>query len=321
MRAKFNIVVTAASRRVAMIRGFCGAKSQLGLEGDVIACDTDRLSAGLRFCDRFHIVPLSTSPDYIPRLLEICKKEKASLLVPTIDEELAVIARHKKDFKKIGVTALVSDERVAQVCRDKYLTADFFVKNGFPFAETLLPDQIDYKKIKYPMFIKPRIGRGSVDAYPVMNEEELRFFINYVDDPVIQRFIKGYEYTIDVLAGFDGRILSVVPRQRMVIRSGVCDRGKTRKHEKMINLSKSICEKLGVIGPVNLQCKMPNGTPTFFEINPRFSGAIQLTVAAGADFFKMILQELNNERPEPAIGEFRDKMMMLSYEERIFEPA
>jgi len=74
-----------------------------------------------------------------------------------------------------------------------------------------------------------------------------------------------------------------------------------------------------VVGPVNMQCKASNGKITFFEINPRFSGAIQLTIASGADFFTMIIAEGMGLRPKPAIGDFKDNFLMLSYEESIFE--
>lgn len=319
MKKDFNILVTAASRRVAMIRGFSNALKKLGVNGNVVCTDTDSLSTGLRFCDRFHLAPLSNSGDYISALLKICKKENISMLVPTIDEELEIFGRHKKDFAGAGVILLVSDEKVGRTCRDKYLTAQFFNEHGFPFAETYLPENIDHANIGYPLFIKPRWGRGSVGAHMVQNETELRFFSGYVEKPVVQRYLYGKEYTIDVLAGLDGQILSVVPRERMIIRAGVCDRGRTVHDDNLIKLSSAICEKLGVIGPVNLQCKVDNGTPCFFEVNPRFSGAIQLTVAAGADFFSMIIQDAIGRKPRPDIGNFQDGLLMLSYEESIFE--
>lgn len=319
MKPEFNVLVTAASRRVAMIRGFTRAIMEMGINGSVQATDTDKNSPGLRFCDKFHIVPLSGSKKYIPTILGICKKENIDLVVPTIDEELPLFGKNKKMFEAEGIVPLVSDEGVDLTCNDKYKTAQFFIDNQFPFAQTLLPAEIDFKSIQYPLFIKPRSGRGSVKAFPVQNEKELRFFLDYVEDPVIQPFLKGTEYTIDVMAGFDGRILSVVPRERIVIRSGVCDRGRTCKNEKLMAISKLICEKLGVMGPVNLQCMVDNGRITFFEINPRFSGAIQLTVAAGADFFAMIIKEALGLKPEPEIGKFQDNLMMMSYEESLFE--
>ena len=50
---------------------------------------------------------------------------------------------------------------------------------------------------------------------------------SYVPDPVVQTFLTGPEFTIDVLCDFDGEPLSVVPRERVVIRAGVVDRGRT----------------------------------------------------------------------------------------------
>ncbi|VAX23185.1 hypothetical protein MNBD_NITROSPINAE02-1814 [hydrothermal vent metagenome] len=319
MKKNINILITATSRRVAMIRGFQRAIRELGLSGSVQATDTDRLSSGLRFCDKFHIVPLSGSKKYLSAILDICKKEKIDIVVPTIDEELEIFGQHKDDFEAIGVIALVSKKSVGEICNDKYLTAKFFEERRFPFAETFLPDEIDFGSVKYPLFIKPRIGRGGVHAFPVRSETELKFFIDYIDGPVIQRYLKGAEYTVDVCAGLDGRILSVVPRERLVIRSGVCDRGRTVKDKEIIDISKQICEELEIVGPVNLQCIKENKKITFFEINPRFSGAIQLTVAAGADFFAMIIKEALGIAQKPVIGEFKDELVMMSYEESLFE--
>lgn len=319
MPEEFNILITAASRRIALIRGFRRALADLAPGGKVWVTDYDMMAPGLRFADGYHVAPLSNSPDYIPTLLDICVKRKIKMIIPTIDEELPLFGRSKKDFMDIGVIPLVSDERVGLICNDKTETAKFFAENGFPFAKSSPPETIDFETATYPLFIKPRRGRGSIGAYTVKNRKELDFFSSYVTDPVIQEYLEGREYTIDVLAGLDGRILSVVPRERLVIRSGVSDRGRTHRYMKLIGLCKTICERLGVVGPVNMQCKANNGKITFFEINPRFSGAIQLTIASGADFFSMIINEAMGRRPKPAIGDFKDNMLMLSYEDSIFE--
>lgn len=319
MPEEFNILITAASRRIALIRGFKRALANFPTGGKVWVTDYDRMAPGLRFADGYHIAPLSSSENYIPTLLDICRKRRIKMIIPTIDEELPLFGRHKKDFMDIGVIPLVSDERVGLICNDKSRTAAFFAANGFPFAKTFLPDEVDPDSASYPLFIKPRRGRGSIEAHFVKDANELKFFSSYVTDPVVQEYLEGREYTIDVLAGLDGRILSVVPRERLVIRSGVSDRAKTHRSMKLIGLCKAICERLGVVGPVNMQCKVNNGKITFFEINPRFSGAIQLTIASGADFFTMIINEGMGLRPKPAIGDFRDNFLMLSYEESVFE--
>lgn len=320
MPEDFNILITAASRRIALIRGFKRALADFPGGGKVWVTDYDKMAPGLRFADGYHIAPLSSSPNYIPTLLDVCRQRRIKMVIPSIDEELPLFGRSKKDFEDIGVIPLVSDERVGLACTDKSLTATFFEENGFPFAKTFSPDEVNPDAANYPLFIKPRKGRGSIGAHFVKDANELKFFTSYVADPVIQEYLDGREYTIDVLAGLDGRILSVVPRERLVIRSGVSDKAKTHRDMKLIGLCKTICERLGVVGPVNMQCKVNNGKIKFFEINPRFSGAIQLTIASGADFFKMIIAEGMGLRPKPAIGEFTDKLLMISYEESLFEP-
>ena len=74
----------------------------------------------------------------------------------------------------------------------------------------------------------------------------------------------------------------------------------------------SVTQTLPFAGPLNIQCRVVNGEPTVFEINPRFSGGIPLTIAAGADFPRYLV-DLALGRPVPArIGRFRDQLRELS---------
>ena len=86
--------------------------------------------------------------------------------------------------------------------------------------------------VAFPLFVKPRGGRGSVGAYRVNDRRELEFFLSYVTDPIVQEYLDGPEFTLDVLCDFDGQPISVVPRERVVIRSGVIDRGRTKQDRR-----------------------------------------------------------------------------------------
>ena len=90
---------------------------------------------------------------------------------------------------------------------------------------SFLPDALP-AELAFPLFIKPRVGRGGVSAFPVRNARELAFFVDYVPNPVVQAFLDGPEFTIDVLCDFAGRPIAVVPRERVVVRAGVVDRGR-----------------------------------------------------------------------------------------------
>lgn len=318
---EINILVTAASRRVALIRAFGQALKRLGLKGNVVTTDLNNLSPGLYFGHKHYIVPLTTDPEYISIIKSICFRERIQLLIPTIDDELPLFGRHRDDFEGMGIRVAVSSERTGALCNDKYASAQFLAERGIPFARTWLPSELDWAHLTYPLFLKPRSGRGSVGAFTIHNERELRFFLEYVPDAVVQEFLSGKEFTIDLLADFRGNVISVVPRERLVVRSGVSDRGQTCNHPGMIQLALRTAKALDIRGPANIQVKLQEDRATVFEVNPRFSGGIPLTIAAGADFPGWLIEMCCGRAVRPCMGQFTDGLVMACYEEALFLPA
>jgi carbamoyl-phosphate synthase large subunit len=316
-----NILITAASRRVPLIQGFVQALKRLRVKGNVITSDMNTLSPGLYFSHRHYIVPLTSDERYIPVIKSICSEENIHLLIPTIDDELPLLGAHADSFLEMGVRVAVSSPETGVICNDKYRTAKFLAEKGIPVPPTWLPHELDFHCLHYPLFLKPRQGRGSVGAHQINNERELRFFLDYVPDPVIQYYLQGREFTLDMLADFHGRIISVVPRERLVVRSGVTDRGQTWNNPKLMDLGMQVAEALQIRGPANIQLKWLEDQGTVFEVNPRFSGGINLTIAAGADFPAWLIEMRLGRRVRPALGKFADGLIMTCYESALFLPA
>ncbi|MGH9373702.1 MAG: ATP-grasp domain-containing protein, partial [Vicinamibacterales bacterium] len=237
--------------------------------------------------------------------------------VPTIDDELALFGAAADRFLSIGVLPACSPEATALACDDKFETCRILSERGVSAARSYLPETLP-ADVALPLFIKPRVGRGAVGAFPVKTRAELDFFLKYIPVPVLQEYLDGPEYTIDVLCDFRGRPLSIVPRERVVIRAGVIDRGRTVRSDALTNLALAACRALRFAGPINIQCRMRGDEPAIIEINPRFSGGIPLTIAAGADFPKMLVRLAMGLEVEPAIGDFQDGLWMTSYETALF---
>jgi carbamoyl-phosphate synthase large subunit len=312
-----NVLMTAGSRRVPLVQAFRHALRAVGIDGRVIVTDVNPLSPAVHVADRAYRVPLATDPDYLPELLDICEAERVRLVVPTIDDELALFGEARDRFAHIGATVACSPASTSQICNDKFSTCSHLLAAGVAAAQTYLPDSIP-SSASLPLFIKPRVGRGAVGAYQVRTQEELRFFLGYVADPVVQEYLDGPEFTLDVLCDFEGRPLSIVPRERVVIRAGVIDRGRTVNDPRLIELAKAACAVLPFTGPVNIQCRMRGSEPVIFEINPRFSGGIPLTIQAGADFAQMLVLMAMGKKVAPTVGEFRDGLWMTSFESSFF---
>jgi carbamoyl-phosphate synthase large subunit len=98
----------------------------------------------------------------------------------------------------------------------------------------------------------------------------------------------------------------------------VIDRGRTVNDPALIELAKACTAALRFTGPINIQCRVHDGQPTVFEINPRFSGGIPLTIEAGADFPGMLLALHAGRHVAPSIGRFRDQLWMTNYEASVF---
>lgn len=319
--ARLDVLVTAASRRVALVRGLQRALERPGTGGEVMVCDINPLSPAVHVADRAFEVPLSDDPAYFDAVFAICQAHGIGLVVPTIDDEIPRFAAVLPRFEAAGIRVAASPLATALACTDKFETCGRLRARGVRAAETWLPDALPADP-RLPLFVKPRQGRGGVQAFRAGSPAELAFFLGYVANPVVQEFLEGPEFTLDLMCDFEGRPLSVVPRERVVIRAGVMDRGRTVNDPALIDLALACAEVFRFAGPVNIQCRTTDSGPTVFEINPRFSGGIPLTIAAGADFPAMLVDLALGRPVHPILGQFRADLWMTSYETSLFvEPA
>src|SRR5262245_65550232 len=99
---KVNILITAASRRVPLVRAFRNAVERFG-RGRVVTTDMNPMSPALYFGHKHYIVPLTTDKNYIPIIEGICDAEAIHLIIPTIDDELTIFGGAIQRFGKTGI--------------------------------------------------------------------------------------------------------------------------------------------------------------------------------------------------------------------------
>jgi carbamoyl-phosphate synthase large subunit len=315
-----NVLITSAGRRGALVKCFKETiKKMEKVSGEIISIDVNSLAAALYLSDKHYIVPKISDSNYIDTLLDICRKENIRLIVPTIDTELLILSQNKNRFEELEVIVAISNSNVVEICQDKLKTFNFFKNNNIPTVETFSSEQIDkIQNLNYPLFIKPCKGSGSINTHKVNSEKELNFFIKYIDNPVVQEFAEGQEFTLDVLADFKGKVINVVPRERIEVRAGEMNKGRTVKDEELIEYGKIIVEKLGGIGPINIQCFKKGNEINFTEINPRFGGGYPLSFAAGANYPELLIRMVLGEKVVSRLGEFEENLIMLRWEDAVF---
>ena len=311
-----NILITSASRKVSLIKAFQKALAEEG-GGKVVALDTSPLSAALYFADEYYLVPASYKPEFLEKILRLCESLKINLVIPTRDEELPFFAKHKGKFASVGTVIMVAEQATVRICQDKKLFIQFCQENGFATPRCYeLEDLSD--RIKFPLFIKPRHGKGGQHTIRVDSIKGLELAIKEIPDAIVQEFIQAPEYTIDLFADFSGRVISVVPRERVRTFGGESFVGKTISNPKLIREAIRLDNKLRLIGHNTVQCFLDGDTVKFIEVNPRFGGGAHLGFAAGAPTPLFLVQLLKGKTLEPQIGEYKDNYVMLRYTEDLF---
>ena len=140
-----------------------------------------------------------------------------------------------------------------------------------------------------------------------------------IKHPIIQELCKNKEYTIDLFADFEGNIISVVPRQRMLTFSGETFIGKTYSNKILIDQSIELAKALKLIGHNTIQCFFDGDKKTkFIEVNPRYGGGANLGFEAGANTPLFLIQLIEGKKVKSEIGKFKNSFIMLRYTEDFF---
>jgi len=292
---KFNILILSVGRRVELVRRFKEAAKELDIESTIVGADISNLAPALYFCDKKVLVPRIDESNYVEFIVDICKENDIKLVIPTIDTELLKLAENIDLFSENNILVNLSSLDVIKICRNKINTQKWLEENGFCAPKLITEEDIINQKYQFPLFIKPKDGSSSINAFKIENEKELTFFKDYVSNPIIQEMVFGEEYTIDIFCDFNSNPITIVPRKRLATRSGEISKGLIIKDRELIEEMKRLIYKLKPIGHITVQCIKNKEKTYIIEINPRFGGGAPMTIDAGANspknLYKLILGE------------------------------
>ncbi|MBQ9096930.1 MAG: ATP-grasp domain-containing protein [Clostridia bacterium] len=291
-----NILFTCVGRRVELMQAFRNAAHITGMDLYIHGTDMSETAPALMYCDVKHKAPGIREESYIPTLMSICKTEKIDAVIPTIDTDLLILAQNKSRFEQIGTKMFISAEDKIAICRDKRNTGDFFESCGLKAPKTI--DDVDKYNLGFPCFIKPKDGSSSIFAYKAGNMEELVHYASQVPDYIIQPFVEGTEYTVDVFCDYDGNPVYVTPRIRLAVRAGEVLKTEIVQDERIIAETMEVIKRFKPCGAITLQLIQDknSGENYYIEINPRYGGGAPLSIKAGADSAIAMLKILNGEK-------------------------
>lgn len=316
-----NILLTSVGRRTYLVDYF---KKALEGKGKVFASNSV-LTYTMQKADGLVVTPNIYDNDYISFLIDFCKSQKISAIIPLFDIDLPILAKNKELFSINNIFVVVSDTNVTSICNDKWQTYLFLKQLGLKQPKTFISiaetqRALSQGLIKYPLFIKPRWGMGSIGIYKIEVEEELLVFYNRLQreifntylkyesliDPnsciIVQESLSGQEYGIEVLNDLCKNYVSTFSKRKIAMRSGETDIAESISCGMFENISHIISKELGHIGILDIDCFVDeNNDICILEMNSRFGGQYPFSHNAGVNVPKQIIEWLNGNPTNPRL--------------------
>ena len=318
MAERVNILLTCIGRRVSLAEAFRRSLKTVGVQGRVLGADWSRLAPAFHAADEGFLVPGVNAPDYVDALLDVCRRENVDLVVPLIDWELGTLAEAREQFEAEGVRVVVSSSDVTRTCWDKRQAFRFLSEHG-----VATPRLLSFKEATagpFPIIAKDRYGSASKRVRQLHSASAVKRMGRRRRRLILQEYVEGREYTVDVYTGLDGRPRVAVPRWRIQVRAGEVSKGMTVRDPEVIRHSMHLAEVLGGCrGVVTCQCRVDaDGAVKFFDVNPRFGGGVPLAIRAGADFPAWLIQEHLGREPAIDPDAWEAGLVMLRYDDAVF---
>jgi carbamoyl-phosphate synthase large subunit len=279
---------------------------------DLHMADMDVNAAGLYLVpqERRLLIPRGDSTEFIGALLKACESRKIELLIPTVDSELRPVAEARAQFAAIGTQVAVAAADVLALTRDKAALLEQAART-VPVPWSMVWDAGSPQELpSWPAFAKPRAGSGSRDLMKLNHAADLAL-VPRDGSFVVQEWLPGEEFSVDVYVSQAGLVLASVPRVRMKTDSGIAVTARTVHADDVSEAAVRLVTDLGLRLVSNVQFKRDaQGVAKLLEINPRYPGTLPLTAAAGIDIPKLMLADFSGEALPTARLPFREAMVV-----------
>ncbi|WP_341481569.1 ATP-grasp domain-containing protein [Salinibacter ruber] len=289
-----NILFTNAGRRSYLIEDALRLKRNYDNLGDIYVSDTSVMTASMWVSEDIKkiITPrVIDNPDkYLEILLNKSLKHNIDVIFPLMDFELPVLSENKGKFQKNGIKVIISDSKVIKSSLNKKRCYNVCNNNNIKTPKTWYEGEA-LDKSMMPFVMKKKRGSGSA-GMRIINESDK--IPNVVPDQyIVQKFIEGQEYGMDVLNTTNGEFLHCCVRRKALMRAGETDKAEVIYNDNFFEAGKKIGRAFGHKGNMDIDFIVDkDGNMKFIDFNPRFGGGYPFTKAAGFDYLRAMIENI-----------------------------
>lgn len=324
-----NILLTSAGRRAYIVDYF---KQCNGIEK--VFASNSIYTIALKRADGYFLSPLIYNDNYIPSIIDFCKKNNITAVLSLFDVDLLVLAKNRRFFNDANIRLVLAPASFVEICNDKWKTYQFIISQNLKSPKTYLhasdvKTAIAKGALSYPVIMKPRWGMASMGIYKVENDIELDVFTNkckrdifgsYLkfessmtpDETIIyQEIMEGEEYGLDVINDLQGNYVGTFAKQKVTMRSGETDLGRTADSKPFESTAKTIAMFSQHEGILSVDCFKKGDDVFVIEMNCRISGHYPLSYLAGMNYPQQLVDWLNGKPTNPELMKFETELYII----------
>ncbi len=302
---KRNILVTAVGGRSVgsgILHALTRSSQTVSERWNVVAADADTFSWGLYKVNQQTILPLGNSPDYLDRVKNVVNKFDIHAVIPGSEIEANILAQNRHLF---NVPIITNCHKLMPLMMDKFATNQKLQELGLPVIPTLPAEEWKtlVSDFGFPLIIKPTKGTGGSKGVSLcVNEAEVIDVVSRLEPDsgyCVQPLIGSEEdeYTVGVLSDNDGDLVDSIVMRRKLFGLSLLDskklgnvkysistgysQGYFIRDQNIQQFCEDLSQRIGSVGPLNIQLRIHQGKIFVFEIHPRFSGTSTMRADVG----------------------------------------
>ncbi len=251
----------------------------------VIGADIHPLKLGLYTADHALLAPWANQPDFLPWLIDACRRFRVDAVLSGAEPVIEVLAAHADQIRaETGAVCVASPPAIFALGNDKLQTGRWLESLGGDFPRyAAAEDREAVRRLVrdhgFPLVAKPRTGGGSRGLLMVENERDLEYACHKANY-LIQEYLPGDEYTCGCFCDAEGVVRGTIVMQRE-IQEGTTVRAVAGPFPRVRAEAERIAAALRPLGPLNIQMRDTPRGPVCFELNIRFSGTTPFRARLG----------------------------------------
>ena len=297
--------------------------------------------------DKFYQVPYGSAPNYVDKIMDICRKESVDVIFPASHEEAIALTSERAAIERSGTKIAVSRRDVLELAFNKALAYRKLRDSGLPCPDfRVVRNLVEFEDAAAELGIgdrkvvmKPVLTRGGRGArvltkggmagsllgekpgYLETGYGEIVRTLSQLEERdfpelVLMEYLPGPIYSVDFLTK-DGKALIVVPKVRIVGNASQTIVGMVKRNKDVEEAISSISEAFGFDYNVNIEMGCNEaGVALPFDFNPRMAASVAFCSAAGANLVYYALKLALGENV-PKV-EVKDGVMMLRYFKELY---